>query len=294
MKIAILGGSGYIGTNLIASLLEAPGSYELVSISAHATTAAFDSPRLSKVNFNILKDSNLADILEGCEVVFYLLHMMAQKDLDFVEAERISAEKFVQAAKVAKVRRVIYLGGLGNDNDALSRHLLSRHHTGEILRASLPEVIEFRASMVIGDGSISYDIIKSLVHKLPVLTIPRWAKTLTQPIGLGDAITYLMAAIKVPISKSEIVEIGGPEKISYKELMQRYAKWDKKKVILIYLPFIPLGISGWWLNLFTPKKHAKVGRTMVESLENPMIVTNNRAAELFPEIKPLPLEDSFV
>ena len=294
MKIAVLGASGYIGSNLISALLAAPDQYELVAISSHATDMNIDNPHLTKVNSNILKDTNLTNLLNGCEVVFYLLHMMAQKDLDFVEAEKISAEKFVLAAQGAKVRRVIYLGGLGDDNDSLSRHLLSRHHTGEVLRNGLPEVIEFRASMVVGDGSISYDIIKSLVHKLPILTIPRWAKTMTQPIGLGDAIKYLIAAIKVPLRNSEIVEIGGPEKISYRDLMQRYAKWDKKRVLLIYLPFIPLSVSAWWLNLFTPKKHAKVGRTMVESLANPMVVTNNRAAELFPDIKPLPLEDSFV
>ena len=294
MKIAVLGASGYIGSNLISALLAAPDQYELVAISSHATDMNIDHPHLTKVNSNILKDTNLTNLLNGCEVVFYLLHMMAQKDLDFVEAEKISAEKFVLAAQGAKVRRVIYLGGLGDDNDSLSRHLLSRHHTGEVLRNGLPEVIEFRASMVVGDGSISYDIIKSLVHKMPILTIPRWAKTMTQPIGLGDAIKYLIAAIKVPLRNSEIVEIGGPEKISYSDLMQRYAKWDKKRVLLIYLPFIPLSVSAWWLNLFTPKKHAKVGRTMVESLANPMVVTNNRAAELFPDIKPLPLEDSFV
>ena len=220
--------------------------------------------------------------------------MMAQNKMDFVKAEAIAAHHFVQAANVAQVKRIIYLGGLGNDQDHLSRHLASRHHTGEILRSGSAQVIEFRASMVIGDGSISYDIIKRLVHKLPILTIPKWSKTMTQPIGLSDTLDYLLAAKSVPLYHSEIVEIGGPEQMSYRNLMERYAKWEHKKAIFIYLPIIPVGISAWWLNLFTPKKHAKVGRVMVESLVNPMVVTTKRATELFPQIKPKLLEDVFV
>jgi uncharacterized protein YbjT (DUF2867 family) len=220
--------------------------------------------------------------------------MMAQNKMDFVKAEAVAARNFVQAANVAQVKRIIYLGGLGNDQDHLSRHLASRHHTGEILRSGNTQVIEFRASMVIGDGSISYDIIKRLVHKLPILTIPKWSKTMTQPIGLSDALDYLTAAKTVQIEHSEIVEIGGPEQMSYRNLMERYAKWEHKKAIFIYLPIIPVRISAWWLNLFTPKKHAKVGRVMVESLVNPMVVTTKRATELFPQIKPKLLEDVFV
>jgi len=294
MKIAIIGASGYIGSNLIKLLLIDNSRDKIVAVSTHATGMALEDDRLEKVDCDILTSTDIQKVLQGCDVVYYLIHMMAQNKMDFVKAEAIAAHHFVQAANVAQVKRIIYLGGLGNDQDHLSRHLASRHHTGEILRSGSAQVIEFRASMVIGDGSISYDIIKRLVHKLPILTIPKWSKTMTQPIGLSDTLDYLLAAKSVPLYHSEIVEIGGPEQMSYRNLMERYAKWEHKKAIFIYLPIIPVGISAWWLNLFTPKKHAKVGRVMVESLVNPMVVTTKRATELFPQIKPKLLEDVFV
>ncbi len=294
MKIAIIGASGYIGSNLIKRLLIDNSRDKIVAVSTHATGIALEDDRLEKVDCDILTSTDVQKILQGCDVVYYLIHMMAQNKMDFVKAEAIAAHHFVQAANAAQVKRIIYLGGLGNDQDHLSRHLASRHHTGEILRSGSAQVIEFRASMVIGDGSISYDIIKRLVHKLPILTIPKWSKTMTQPIGLSDTLDYLLAAKSVPLDHSEIVEIGGPEQMSYRNLMERYAKWEHKKAVFIYLPIIPVGISAWWLNLFTPKKHAKVGRVMVESLVNPMVVTTKRATELFPQIKPKLLEDVFV
>ena len=220
--------------------------------------------------------------------------MMAQKELDFAEAESSAALSFCAAVLGSNIKRVIYLGGLGSDNDKLSKHLESRHKTGQILKNGVPQVIEFRASMVVGHGSISYDIVTNLIHKLPILTLPKWAKTLTQPIGLSDAISYLIAALDLTINDSQIVEIGGPEQLSYGDLMKRYAAWNNKKMIIIKFHVIPLSIAAWWLNLFTPKTHAKVGRIMVESLSNSMIVTNNRATELFPDIHPKGLEEVFV
>lgn len=293
MKVAILGASGYVGHNLIHKLLQ-DTDYSIVALSLNASRMPIEHNRLEKRDVNVFDTSPLATALTDCDVAVYLVHMMAQKKLDFAEAEAKAAESFSEAAKQARVKRVIYLGGLGNDEDGLSKHLASRHHTGEILRQNLPQVIEFRASMIIGEGSVSYDIIANLVHKLPILTLPKWAKTLTQPIGLADALRYLAAAITVPLDSHEIIEIGGPEQMSYKELMKRYEKWKGTDALMIMFPVIPVSIAAWWLNLFTPKKHAKVGRAMVESLANPMVVTNNRAQELFPDIKPLAIDDVFV
>ena len=219
---------------------------------------------------------------------------MSQNKIDFAEAESRAAESFCMAAINTNIKRVIYLGGLGNDDEKLSKHLASRHKTGQILMSKLNQVIEFRASMVIGKGSISYDIVTNLIHKLPILTLPKWAKTLTQPIGLNDAISYLIAALDIQTKDNQIVEIGGPDQLSYGELMKRYAHWKDKKMLIIKLHLIPASIAAWWLNLFTPKTHAKVGRIMVDSLSNPMIVTNNRALELFPDIHPKDLETVFV
>jgi uncharacterized protein YbjT (DUF2867 family) len=220
--------------------------------------------------------------------------MMNQNTPDFADAESKSAESFCEAVKNSKITRVVYLGGLGSDHVKLSKHLKSRHHTGEILRANLPLVIEFRASIVIGKGGLSYDIIVRLINKLPILILPKWTSTFTQPIGLDDALAYLISALSVKINQHEIIEIGGPEKLSYENLLKRYAKWKKKRVLIIRVPIIPISIAGWWFNIFTTKKEAKVGRILVDSLANTMIVTNNNARKLFPHISPKPLEEVFV
>jgi uncharacterized protein YbjT (DUF2867 family) len=293
MRIAVLGATGYIGHNLIKKLLD-ESRHQIVAIAPNIDRLGIDDVRVQKINGDVFDTPSLQESLTDCDVAYYLIHMMAQHKLDFAKAEAMAAESFAKAAQVAAVKRIIYLGGLGDDADKLSKHLASRHKTGEIMRMAHPLVLEFRASMVIGKGSISYDIIANLVHKLPVLTLPTWSKTMTQPIGLNDALEYLTQAAEVSLTKHEIVEIGGPEVISYKELMQRYAAWKKTKAVFIDMPVIPLSIAAWWLNLFTPRRHAKVGRAMVESLANPMIVTNDRAKELFPDVQPKTLEEVFV
>jgi len=293
VNIAILGASGYIGNNLIKRLI-AQTNHLIIAISPHAESINFEHDRLIKHNIDVFDTENLSVYLKNCDAAYYLIHMMTQKKVDFAQAESEAAESFCKATNGSNIKRVIYLGGLGNDHEKLSKHLASRHKTGEILKHGLPQVIEFRASMIIGHGSISYDIVTNLVHKLPILTLPKWAKTLTQPIGLEDAISYLVAALILTTKEHQIIEIGGPEQLSYGDLMKRYAAWENKKMLIIKFHMIPVGIAAWWLNLFTPKTHAKVGRVMVESLSNPMVVTNNRAMELFPNIQPRKLDDVFV
>lgn len=293
MNIAVIGANGYIGHALIQKLLTET-SHSIVALSPHVESMQFENKRLSKHNVDVFNTEELHSYIKDCDSAYYLIHMMAQKKIDFAEAELKAAESFCTAAKNTNIKRVIYLGGLGNDSEKLSKHLASRHKTGQILRQNLSQVIEFRASMVIGRGSISYDIVTNLIHKLPILTLPKWAKTLTQPIGLNDTIRYLIAALDLQSQDHQIVEIGGPQQLSYGDLMKRYAAWENKKMIIIKLHVIPVGIAAWWLNLFTPKTHAKVGRIMVESLSNPMVVTNTTAAELFPNIHPKELEEVFV
>lgn len=293
MKIAILGANGYIGHNLIQRLLSET-DHTVIALSPRAESMPIDNSHLSKHNVDVFDIEKLADYLKDCDTAYYLIHMMSQKKLDFAEAESKAAKSFCEAAKNSKIKRVIFLGGLGNDNEKLSKHLSSRHKTGEILRSGTAQVIEFRASMVVGHGSISYDIVTNLIHKLPILTLPKWAKTLTQPIGLGDAISYLIAALNLQTTTNEIIEIGGPDQLSYGDLMKRYAAWKNKRMLIIKFPIIPVSIAAWWLNLFTPRTHAKVGRIMVDSLSNPMIVTNKHAQELFPDIHPKGLETVFV
>lgn len=290
-----MGASGFVGSNLTKYLL-LNTDYDIVALCPNPETMAHFAKfeeRFAVQKSDVFDSNSIALALTGVDVAFYLVHMMSDKYTHFYEAEAKAARSFREASKRAGVSRVIYLGGLGRDGEALSEHLASRHNTGDILRELVPQVIEFRASIIIGEGSISFEIIKNLVKKLPIMALPKWSNNLTQPIGLHDALLYLTAGIDVSITKNEIVEIGGPEKMSYQKLLSKYADFLHKKCILIRVPFLPEWIAGWWLGLFNPKATARVGRRMVASFRNEMLVTNKRAEELFPQIKPLPIINFF-
>ncbi len=292
--VAILGASGFVGQNLLRYLL-AHTDYSIRGVCRKPEDIAFDKRYADRVRLDaadIFDYEAVKKSLEDADAAVYLIHMMASKG-DYYELETKAAGIFGKAAKAVGLPRVVYMSGLGDDADKLSKHLRSRHHTGDILREHVPLVIEFRASMIVGDGSIAYDIMKSLVKNLPVQTMPAWAITKTQPIALQDDLQYLAAGLAMPLRNHEIIEIGGPEQMSYKDLVARYAAFKGKKPVLILVPVVPLWLGAWWLNLFTPPDHAKVGRSMAESLVNPMIVTNNKAKELFPNIKPEPVERAF-
>lgn len=294
MTIAIVGASGFLGRNLIRHLLEST-DYTIRAISRHASVLQTEftaQDRITYYDVNIFDEASTTSALEGVDVTYFFVHMMGQKNKDFYTQEALAAQRFSAAAIAAGVKRVVFMGGLGDDREQLSPHLLSRHNTGTLLRENLPLVLEFRASMIIGEGSISFDIIKRLVHALPIMTLPRWAVTLTQPLALRDALDYLTQAATVEIAHHEIVEIGGPDMLSYQELYKRYAESIGRHPFIIRLPFLPEWLGGWWLNLFTPSNHAKIGRVMVHSMSNAMIVTHSRAAELFPEIHPIPVSDA--
>lgn len=294
MTVAIVGASGFLGTHLIDYLLRTT-DYDIVALSRHARTIAVNqefNSRIKLVDADVFDEEQMTEHLSGVDVVYFFVHMMGQKNKDFYTQEGIAAHRFSAAVIASGVKRVVFMGGLGNDHDQLSEHLLSRHNTGTVLRENLPLVIELRASMIIGKGSISFDIIKNLVHKLPVMTLPRWAITLTQPIALTDALKYLTAAAVIPVQHHEIIEIGGPDVMSYKDLYVLYAHTIGRHPLVVRLPFLPEWLGGWWLDLFTPRNHARIGRVMVHSMSNAMVVTHDRAAQLFPYIVPTHIVDA--
>lgn len=228
--------------------------------------------------------ATLKNALEGVETAYYLIHLMGSGD-DFEEKDRIAAQNFAAAAKNGGVRRIIYLGGLGDENDPnLSRHLRSRHEVGQILRESGIQTIEFRASVVIGDGSLSFDLIRSLTERLPVMLCPRWLATDTQPISVADVLSYLLAALDLPEGESEIFEIGGHDVVTYGRLIQEYAQQSGLRRWLISVPFLTPYLSSLWLGLVTPAS-ASVARHLIEGLKNPTIVRTDKAEKSF-NIKP--------
>jgi uncharacterized protein YbjT (DUF2867 family)/tryptophan-rich sensory protein len=287
-RILVTGGTGYVGGRLIP-LLESRG----LSVRCLARRPEFLQSRVSSqtevVAGDVLQPETLQAALHGVETAYYLVHSMGTGK-DFEDEDRIAARNFAEAAKQNGVRRIIYLGGLGEEQQALSKHLRSRHEVGQILRESGAQVIEFRASIVIGSGSLSFELIRALVEKLPVMLCPKWVSTPSQPIAIEDLLSYLLAAIDLPHGPSDIFEIGGPDQVSYSEIMQEYARQRGLKRWLISVPFLSPRLSSLWLGLVTPV-YARVGRKLVDSLRNPTVVTNSHAREVF-AIQPRGVRDA--
>ncbi len=192
-----------------------------------------------------------------------------------------AALNFASAAAKAGVRRIIYLGGLGDSQQPLSAHLRSRHEVGEILRSTGVQVIEFRASIVIGSGSLSFEMVRALVERLPVMIAPRWVSVLSQPIAVSDLLSYLVAALDVEISESRVFEIGGADQVSYGDLMREYARQRGLRRLIIPVPVLTPRLSSLWLGLVTPL-YARVGRKLIDSICHPTVVRDHSASDVFP------------
>lgn len=286
--ILVTGGTGYVGGRLIP-LLERRGE----RVRCLARRPEFLQARVGSqteiVAGDVLQPDTLTAALCGVTTAYYLVHSMGAGK-DFEDEDRIAARNFAAAARQNGVKRIIYLGGLGEDRQQLSKHLRSRHEVGEILRESGAQVVEFRASIVIGSGSLSFELIRALVQKLPVMVCPQWVSTPSQPIAIEDLLRYLLAGLDLPEGPGDIFEIGGPDQVSYGEIMQEYARQRGLKRWMIPVPFLSPWLSSLWLGLVTPV-YARVGRKLVESLRNPTVVTNTRAREAF-AIRPRGVADA--
>ncbi|HET6325972.1 MAG TPA: NAD(P)H-binding protein [Planctomycetaceae bacterium] len=287
--VLLTGASGYVGGRLIP-LLERQSSREqpiLLRCLARNPDKLRPSvqPSTQIVQGDVLDPSSLKTALQGVCTAYYLVHLMGQSQ-DFEKEDRLAATNFAQAAKQAGLRRIIYLGGLGDDSDPkLSPHLRSRHEVGQILRDSGVETIEFRAGMVIGGGSTSYQLMKSLTDRLPVMLCPRWLATATQPIAIDDVLAYLLAAKDLPAGTSRIFEIAGPDVVSYGDLIREYARQKGLSRWLISVPVLTPYLSGLWLALVTPATY-EVGRHLIEGLKSPTVVRDKTALDVFP-IRPI-------
>ena len=227
--------------------------------------------------------------MRGVHTAYYLVHSLGTRQ-DFEREDRQAAANFAAAARQAGVQRIIYLGGLGDAEHGLSPHLRSRQETGEVLRSSGVPVIELRASIIIGSGSLSFELIRALTERLPVMICPRWVATPTQPIAIEDVLEYLLAAINLPEEKSRIFEIGGPDVVSYGDIMREYARQRGLRRLMISVPLLTPYLSSLWLGLVTPV-YARVGRKLVEGLRNPTVVRDPSARDAF-SIRPRSLAEA--
>ena len=295
MTVAILGASGFVGRNLVSHLLYST-DYKILAISRRTESIQVPQKyrqRLKTVSCDIFDETALLKNLQGVETVYYLIHSLGGYHNDFHEKDEQAANIFCRIAKQCRIKKVIYVGALGAANEKLSLHLSSRQSVGLILRQNLANVVEFRASIIIGLSSLSFEIIRTLVDKLSFMILPGWANTRIQPIGLGDCLAYLAAALDNSFDKNEIIEIGGPEVMSYQQLLSRYAGFSHKRLLIVVIPFLPKWPGSIWLRLFVPNNLYTTGRAMIASLSNDMVVTDHSADKFFPEIKPAGIEESF-
>lgn len=276
--VLLTGATGYVGGRLLRRL-EALG----VPVRCLARRPEFVSPRVGPrtevVAGDVLDPASLTGPLQGVDTAYYLVHAMGSGGA-FEEQDRAAAQNFAAAARAAGVRHIIYLGGLGEEQGELSPHLRSRHEVGAILRASDVPVIEFRASIILGSGSLSFEMIRTLVERLPILITPRWVSVPAQPIAIEDVLRYLVAAIDHPVAGSRIYEIGGPDRVSYGDLMKEYTRQRGLRRLLIPVPVLTPYLSSLWLGLVTPL-YARVGRALVESIRHPTVVHDNAAQQEF-------------
>lgn len=286
--ILLTGATGYVGGRLLPAL-EKQG----LRVRCLARRPEFLRPRVAAateiVAGDVLDCNSLDAALSGASVAFYMVHSMGSAG-SFEENDRHAARNFGAAAKAAGVERIIYLGGLGNENEELSPHLRSRQEVGEILRESGVPVIEFRASIVIGSGSLSFEMIRSLVERLPIMTTPKWVSMPAQPIAIDDLIAYLMAAMLLPGSANQIYEIGGADQVSYAEIMRTYARRRGMRIRMIPVPVLTPYLSSLWLGLVTPL-YARIGRKLIESIVHSTVVRDNAALEVF-DIRPMGIDEA--
>lgn len=287
--VLLTGASGYFGGRLIPLLEQQPVVLRCLARNPDKLRPLVGAST-EVVRGDVLAPSSLDAALQGVHTAYYLVHLMTDSK-DFEKDDKQAATNFADAAKKAGVRRIIYLGGLGDDADPkLSPHLRSRHEVGEVLRESGIETIEFRAGMVIGAGSLSYQLMKSLTDRLPVMICPRWLTTPTQPIAIDDVLAYLVAAKDLPQAESRIFEIGSPDVVTYGDLIREYARQQGLRRWLIFVPVLTPYLSGLWLALVTPATY-EVGRHLIEGLKNPTVVRDKTALEVF-SVRPMGVKEA--
>jgi uncharacterized protein YbjT (DUF2867 family) len=284
--VLVTGATGYVGGRLLHRL-ETSLQYRVRCLTRHPTALAGRTDKHAEVvGGDVLDESSLRSAMDGVDIAYYLIHSMGASS-EFEALDRTAAHNFADAARAAGLRRIIYLGGLGN-GDGLSPHLASRQEVGAILRSSGVPTIEFRASIVIGSGSASYELVRALVESLPIMLTPRWVETGAQPIAIEDVLEYLLAALAWDRSESAVFEIGGADAVTYAEIIREYARQRGLRRRLFRSPLFTPRVSRLFLSLITPV-YGQVAGALIEGLRNETVVHSSSALEAFP-IRPRSLE----
>jgi uncharacterized protein YbjT (DUF2867 family) len=276
MKILILGATGYIGRKLLPEILKL----------GHSVRCLIRDPiKINNSEIEIIKGDagskrDLTLAMEGIDCVYYLIHSMASSTKEFETLDSKIANNVVKTAATAKVKRIIYLGALGKKESTQSPHLKSRHQVADILKSSKIPLTEFRAAVVVGNGSTSFQMIKYLVNRLPIMVCPKWIKLKTQPIYIDDAIYYLINCLSKPQTINTVIDIGGPDILSYLEMMKIVAQELNLKRLIFTVPVLTPKLSSHWVNLVTPLS-SYLASSLIESVRSETICENNVAKSMF-------------
>ena len=278
MRILVTGASGYIGGRLVPRLLAAGHEVRCLTRDRRKLDADPWRDEVEVVEGDVLQPDTLTRALNGCDVAFYLIHSMEQGSDSFSDRDRTAAENFREAADAASVQRIVYLGGLGEGDD-MSTHLASRQEVGEILASGETPVTEYRAAVIIGSGSVSFEMLRYLTEVLPAMVTPSWVRTKCQPIAVSDVLDLLVSSVNNPSRKNAIYEIGGPDVLTYEEMMRVYAEVaGLPGRLIIPVPVLTPRLSSHWIGLVTPLPTG-VAKPLVESLKVEVTVTDNSHAE---------------
>jgi uncharacterized protein YbjT (DUF2867 family) len=283
--ILVTGATGYIGGRLVPRLLELGYRVRCLVRDPARLEGRLWYDAVEIVAGDVLQPDTLVEAMQGVQAAYYLVHSLAG-GADFHQRDMRAAAQFSSAAQAARVERILYLGGLAQESPELSEHLRSRQQTGAALRIAGVPVTEFRAGVIVGSGSLSFEMIRYLTERIPVMITPRWVYTRTQPISINDVLSYLTAALAVRESSGRIIEIGGSEIVTYGEMMTTYAEVRGLKRWMVPVPVLTPRLSSYWVNIVTPIP-AVIARPLIEGLRNENIVHDTSATQLFPHIKPV-------
>jgi uncharacterized protein YbjT (DUF2867 family) len=288
--VLVTGVTGYVGGRLIPRLLEAGYRVRCLVRDPARLQGRPWLEQLEVIEGDVLKPATLTSAMQEVHAAYYLIHSMSGS-ADFHERDLTAARNFGDAARVAGVQQIVYLGGLGDPDADLSQHLRSRQKTGEALREAGVPVTEFRAAIIVGSGSVSFEMIRYLTERIPVMICPRWVYTQVQPISIRNVLEYLVTALETPDSRDEIIEIGGSQVLTYGDMMLGYAEVRGLQRVLLPVPVLTPRLSSHWVHWMTPIP-ADIARPLIQGLRNEVIVRDDKARRLFPDIQSMDYQTS--
>lgn len=274
MRVLVAGASGFVGSRLCPALVDE--GHEVIAMTRQPDTY---SGAGTPIGADVHDEKSVTAASTGCDAAYYLVHSLS--DAEFEDRDAKAARGFARAASSAGLRRIIYLGGLGDDADELSMHLRSRREVEGLLGSTGIPVVTLRAGIIVGHGGISWEITRQLVEHLPAMVTPRWVRTRTQPIAVADVVRYLLGVLEAPVDGSRSFDIGGPDVLQYVDMLRRVADIEGRRMLVVPVPLLTPRLSSRWLSLVT-NVDTQTGRSLIDSMSNEVVVRDAAIRDLVP------------